>query len=83
MAAALDEKVIEPETKFINLPKSSCSGFPIREYDNEIPTDLVNNFNKVRKYRISKDWSKVGQEKFKLFLSKLGILEKLISILKK
>ena len=32
LAAALNEKVIEPETQFIDLPKSlTCSGFPIRE----------------------------------------------------
>ena len=80
LAAALDEKVIEPETQFINLPKSlTCSGFPIREYDNEIPTDLTAEQILIRSGNIGsvRIGQKVGQEKFKLFLSKLGILEKI------
>ena len=80
LAAALDEKVIEPETKFINLPKSlTCSGFPIREYDNEIPTDLTAEQILIRSGNIGsvRIGQKIGQEKFKLFLSKLGILEKI------
>ena len=41
-ANALNEKLIEPETEFLDLPKSiSCYGFPIREYDNKIPSDLT------------------------------------------
>ena len=32
----------KPETEFLDLPKSiNCYGFPIREYDNEIPSDLT------------------------------------------
>ena len=80
LAAALDEKVIEPETQFINLPKSlTCSGFPIREYDNEIPTDITAEQILIRSGNIGsvRIGQKVGQEKFKLFLSKLGILEKI------
>ncbi len=80
LAAALDEKVIEPETQFINLPKSlTCSGFPIREYDKEIPTDLTAEQILIRSGNIGsvRIGQKVGQEKFKLFLSKLGILEKI------
>ena len=38
LAAGLNEKIIEPDTMFIDLPKLIyCAGFPIREYDNEIP----------------------------------------------
>ena len=80
LAAALDEKVIEPETQFIDLPKSlTCSGFPIREYDKEIPTDLTAEQILIRSGNIGsvRIGQKVGQEKFKLFLSKLGILEKI------
>ncbi len=34
LAAAFDQKIIEPQTKFLDLPKSiTCAGFPIREYD--------------------------------------------------
>ena len=80
LAAALNEKVIEPETQFINLPKSlTCSGFPIREYDKEIPTNLTAEQILIRSGNIGsvRIGQKVGQEKFKLFLSKLGILEKI------
>ena len=39
LAAAFDERIIEPDTKFTNLPKSlTCAGFPIREYNNKIPS---------------------------------------------
>ena len=42
LAAALDEKIIEPETEYNDLPKSlTCAGFPIREYDDKIPSDLT------------------------------------------
>ena len=42
LAAALDEKIIEPETKFDDLPKTLfCAGFPIREYNDKIPSDLT------------------------------------------
>ena len=80
IAAALNEKIIEPDTKFTNLPKSLiCAGFPIREYDNNIPTDLTAEQILIRSGNIGsvRVGQKVGQEKFKLFLSKLGILEKI------
>ena len=36
LAAAINEKIIDPQTNFLDLPKSlSCAGFPIREYDNK------------------------------------------------
>ena len=42
LAAAFDENLIEPSTEFIDLPKSlTCAGFPIREYDNKIPSNLT------------------------------------------
>ena len=42
LAAALSENLIEPETKFNKLPKSiTCAGFPIREYDEKIPSTLT------------------------------------------
>ncbi len=80
LAAAFDEKIIEPETKFTNLPKSlTCSGFPIREYDNKIPSNLTAEQILIRSGNIGsiRIAQKVGQEKFKLFLSKLGLLEKI------
>ena len=80
LAAALDDKIIEPDTKFIDLPKSlTCSGFPIREYDNKIPTNLTAEQILIRSGNIGsvRIGQKVGEEKFKLFLSKLGVLEQI------
>ena len=80
LAAAFDEKIIEPETEFVDLPKSlTCAGFPIREYDNEIPSNLTAEQILIRSGNIGsvRIGQKVGEEKFKLFLSKLDLLEKI------
>ncbi len=80
LAAAINEKIIEPETKFNDLPKSlTCAGFPIREYDNKIPSDLTAEQILIRSGNIGsvRIGQKIGEEKFKKFLSKLGILEKI------
>ena len=71
------EDLIKPETKFIDLPKSiTCAGFPIREYDKKIPSDLTVEQILVRSGNIGsvKIAQKVGSEKFKLFLEKVGVL---------
>merc|ERR1711966_532611 len=80
IAAAINEKIIEPETKFFDLPKSlTCAGFPIREYDQKIPSTLTVEQILVRSGNIGsvKIGQEVGEENFKFFLSKLGILEKI------
>ena len=80
LAAAFNEKIIEPQTEFIDLPKSlTCAGFPIREYDNKIPSDLTAEQILVRSGNIGsvRIGQKVGEEKFKLFLSKLGVLDEI------
>jgi cell division protein FtsI (penicillin-binding protein 3) len=80
IAAALNEKIVEPETKFVDLPKSlTCAGFSIREYDQKIPSTLTAEQILVRSGNIGsvKIGQEVGPEKFKFFLSKLGILEKI------
>ena len=80
LAAAFNEKLIEPETKFVDLPKSlSCAGFPIREYDKDIPSTLSAEQILIRSGNIGsvKIGQKIGEEKFKFFLSKIGILEKI------
>ena len=77
LAAAFNEKIIEPTTEFLNLPKSlTCAGFPIREYDKNLPTNLTSEEILIRSGNIGsvKIAQKVGEEKFKLILSKLGIL---------
>ena len=79
-ANALNEKLIEPETEFLNLPKSlSCYGFPIREYDNKIPSDLTAEQILIRSGNIGsvRIAQKIGPEKFKSFLEKLGILSQI------
>jgi len=78
LAAAFDEKIFEPDTEFINLPKSlTCAGFPIREYNEKLPTDLTTEQILIRSGNIGsvKIAQEVGEEKYKLFLSKLGITE--------
>ena len=76
-ASALNENLIKPETEFLDLPKSiNCYGFPIREYDNEIPSDLTAEQILVRSGNIGsvRIAQKIGPEKFKSFLEKLGVL---------
>ena len=78
LAAALNEKLVEPETEFKNLPKSiSCAGFPIREYDNEIPSNLTAEQILVRSGNIGsvRIAQKLGIENFRSFLKKLGVIE--------
>ena len=81
LAAAFDEKIIEPQTEFIELPKTlTCAGFPIREYDNKIPSNLTAEQILVRSGNIGsvRIGQKVGVDKFRLFLSKIGILDEII-----
>ena len=80
LAAAFDEKIIEPQTEFVDLPKSlTCAGFPIREYDNKIPSNLTAEQILIRSGNVGsvRIGQKVGEEKFKLFLSKIGVLDEI------
>ncbi len=80
IAAALHEEIIEPETEFKNLPKSTtCAGRPIREYDMEIPSDLTAEQILIRSGNIGslRIAEKIGIEKFKSFLESIGILNKI------
>ena len=80
LAAALNEKIIEPQTEFLDLPKSlSCAGFPIREYDNKIPSNLTAEEILIRSGNIGsvRIGQKLGEDKFKSFLSTIGILKKI------
>ena len=80
LAAGFNEKIIEPQTEFVDLPKSlTCAGFPIREYDNKIPTDLTAEQILIRSGNIGsvKIGQKVGEAKFKSFLLKIGILDEI------
>ena len=80
LAAAFDDKIIEPETQFENLPKKlTCAGFPIREYDNKIPSNLTAEQILIRSGNIGsvKIGQMVGEEKLKSFLSKVDVLQKI------
>ena len=80
LAAAFDEKIVEPKTEFFDLPKTlTCAGFPIREYDNKISSNLTAEQILVQSGNIGsvRIAQKLGEEKFKFFLSKLGVLEEI------
>ena len=80
MAAAFDERIIEPETEFLNLPKNlNCAGYTIKEYDNEIPPNLTAEQILIRSGNIGsvRIGQEIGIEKYKSFLSKVGILNKI------
>ncbi len=80
LAAALNEEIIEPETKFIDLEKKIyCAGNSIEEYDNKIPADLTAEQILIRSGNIGsiRIAQKVGIEKFQSFLKKIGILDKI------
>ena len=79
-AAGINEKEIEPDTLFENLPKNiTCAGKPIREYDNKIPSDLTAEQILIRSGNIGsvRIAQKIGIEKFKSFLKKIGVLNKI------
>ena len=76
MAAAFNENLFEPETEFVNLPKSlKCAGFPISEYDKDIPSDLTLEQILIRSGNIGsvRIGQEIGEEKFRSFLKKIGI----------
>ena len=80
LASAFNEKIIEPETKFLDLPKSlTCAGFPIREYNEKISSNLTAEQILIQSGNIGsvKIGQKIGEEKFRLFLEKVGITEKI------
>ena len=80
LAAAFDEKIIEPKTEFVDLPKSLiCAGFPIREYDQKMPSNLTAEQILIRSGNIGsvKIGQEVGEQKFKSFLSKIGVLDEI------
>ena len=76
LAAALDERIIEPNFEFFDLPKKlTCAGFPIREYNKELPSDLTAEQILIQSGNIGsvRIGQKVGEEKFRIFLDKIGI----------
>ena len=79
-AGALHEDLIKPETEFLELPKSiNCYGFPIREYDNKISSNLTAEQILIRSGNIGsvRIGQKIGPEKYKSFLEKIGVLSQI------
>ena len=79
-ASALNEDLIKPETKFLDLPKSiKCDKYSIGEYDSEIPSDLTAEQILIRSGNIGsvRIGQKIGSEKYKSFLEKIGVLSKI------
>ena len=77
VAAGIEEGLIEPETKFMNLEKEIyCAGFPIREYDKNISTNLSAEEILIKSGNIGsvRIGQKIGEEKFKNFLYNTGTL---------
>ncbi len=80
LAGAFDKKIIQPETKFLDLPKTlKCAGFNIKEYDKDIPEDLTAEQILIRSGNIGsvRIAQKLGEKKFKSFLSKIGLLDRI------
>ena len=80
IAAGLEAGIIQPETEFLNLKKQIfCSKYIIKEYDNNIPSDLTAEQILIRSGNIGsvRIGQKLGIEKLKSFLEKIGILSKI------
>jgi len=79
-ASALNEDLIEPETEFLELPRSiKCDKHRIGEYDNKIPSDLTAEQILIRSGNIGsvRIGQKIGPEKHKSFLEKVGVLSQI------
>ena len=79
-ASALNDDLIEPDTEFLDLPKSiKCDKYRIGEYDNEIPSDLTAEQILIRSGNIGsvRIGQKIGPEKHKSFLEKIGVLSQI------
>ena len=80
LAAAFENNIVEPETNFEKLEKKIfCAGNLISEYDNKLPTNLTADQILIRSSNIGsvRIAQKVGLEKYKNFLNKLGVLSKI------
>ena len=76
VAAGFNEGLIEPNTKYLNLKKQiECNGFKIREYSKKTPTDITVEEILIRSGNIGsvRIGQKIGIEKFKSFLKKIGV----------
>ena len=77
LAAALNEKTVEPETEFKNLKKSiKCGRNTISEYDKKIPSDLTAEQILIRSGNIGsvRIGQSVGVNNYKKFLNDLNLV---------
>jgi len=77
LAAALNEKIIEPNTEFLDLEKSiRCGGNTINEYDLKIPPNLTAEEILVRSGNIGsvRIGQMLGLEKFVEYMNKFDLL---------
>ena len=77
LAAALNERTVEPETKFENLKKSiKCGRNTISEYDNKMPSSLTAEQILIRSGNIGsvRIGQSVGLKNYKKFLNDLNLI---------
>ena len=80
LAAALNEKIVEPETEFLDLEKSiRCGGNTISEYDLKIPSNLTAEEILVRSGNIGsvRIGQMLGLEKFIEYMNKFDLLDQM------
>jgi cell division protein FtsI (penicillin-binding protein 3) len=80
LAAALNEKIVEPETEFLDLEKSiRCGGNTISEYDLKIPSNLTAEEILVRSGNIGsvRIGQMLGLEKFIEYMNKFDLLNQM------
>ena len=80
VAAGLDEGLIKTDTEFLNLEKKlKCGKSTIREYDKEIPSNLTVEEILIRSGNVGsvRIAQKLEIDKLKLFLEKIGVLNKI------
>ena len=78
LAAAFQNNLIEPETKFEKLEKKIfCDKYTIAEYDKKLSSDLTAEQILVRSSNIGsvRIAQKIGIEDYSSFLKKIGVLE--------
>ena len=80
LAAALNEKIVKPETEFLNLEKSiPCGGNTISEYDLKIPSNLTAEEILIRSGNIGsvRIGQMLGLEKFIEYMNKFDLLSQM------
>ncbi len=77
LAAAFQNNIIEPETKFEKIEKKIfCDKYTIAEYDKKLPSELTAEQILVRSSNIGsvRIAQKIGIEEYSSFLKKIGVL---------